>query len=68
MKSQLQDLTDRVLAGEVDRSAATVCAQLLNVKLRVVEVERKVREQDELLERIEALEETQTKGGRAWGA
>ncbi len=57
VKVQLQDLTDRVLSGGVDRSAAAVCGQLLNVKLRAVEVERKIREQEELTERIEALEQ-----------
>lgn len=56
VKGQLQDLTDSVLSGEVDRAAAAVCGQLLNVKLRAIEVERKVREQEELEERLEALE------------
>lgn len=63
MKGQLQDLTDRVLSGDVDRSAAAVCGQLLNVKLRAVEVERKIKEQEELEERIEALEQA-SQGGR----
>lgn len=63
IRSQLQDLTDRVLTGEVHRSAAAVCGQLLNVKLRAVEVERKIREQEELEGRIEALEQA-SEGGR----
>lgn len=69
IKRQLQELADGVLAGEVERAAAAVCGQLLNVKLRAVEVERKVKETEELEERIEQLEQSQgnQKGGR-WGA
>lgn len=70
LKKQLQELTDGVLAGEVNRANAAVCGQLLNVKLRAVEVERKVKETEELEERIEQLEQAQEqKGGdRRWGA
>jgi hypothetical protein len=67
VKAQLQSLADEVLAGEQDRSAAAVAGQLLNIKLRAIEVERKVKETDELAERIEALERAQ-EGGRRWGA
>lgn len=41
--------------------------QLINTRLRAIEVERKVREQEEILERLEVLEQTQ-EGERAWGA
>ena len=43
---------------------------LLNTYLRAVSVELKVREQLELLERLEALEETLEgrKGSSRWGA
>jgi len=44
IKGQLQDLTDRVLAGEVERADAAVCGQLLNVKLRALETERRWKE------------------------
>jgi hypothetical protein len=62
-------MADKVLSGEQDRSAAAVAGQLLNIKLRAIEVERKMKETDELEERIEALERTGG-GGRAkpWGA
>jgi len=56
LKRQLQELTDDALAGKVERGVAAVCAQLLNVKLRAVEVERKIREQEELEARLGALE------------
>ncbi len=57
VKTQLQTLTYRVLSGEVHRSDAAVCAQLLNIKLRAVELERKWKESEELEERLEALEQ-----------
>jgi hypothetical protein len=49
-------LADRVLSGEVNRADAAVCAQLLNVKLRALEQERRWRETEEHEERLEALE------------
>lgn len=67
IKRQLQELTDDALAGKVERGVAAVCGQLLNVKLRAVEVERKVKEQEEIIERVEALEGamgTNQRGGR----
>jgi hypothetical protein len=43
-----------------------VAGQLLNIKLRALETERKWRETHELEERIAALEES--KGERKWRA
>jgi len=57
IKRQLQELTDGALAGKVERGVAAVCGQLLNVKLRAVELERRIRESDELEARIEELEQ-----------
>lgn len=57
IKGQLQELTDQVIAGQIDKAAASIAGQLLNIKLRAIELERKIREQDELLTRIEALED-----------
>ena len=56
VKTQLQELTDRVLSGVVERADAAVCGQLLNVKLRALEQERRWREIEELEERLEAVE------------
>jgi hypothetical protein len=49
---------------------AAVASQVLNVYLRAVSVELKAREQLELIERLEALEETlgERKGERRYGA
>jgi hypothetical protein len=69
IKRQLQELTDGVLSGGVERADAAVCGQLLNVKLRALEVERKVLETQELEERISHLEQSQEQtGGQRWPA
>src|SRR5215211_6475039 len=68
IKHRLSDLADDVLAGEVDKGVAAVASQVLNVYLRAVSVELKVQEQRELIERLEALEEAQGRGGNRWGA
>jgi hypothetical protein len=68
IKTQLQDLTERVLAGGLETGRAAVANQLINTRLRTIEQERKNRESDELEARIEALERTQerVKGARPW--
>ena len=38
----MQDLANKVLAGDLNRADAAVCGQLLNVKLRALEVGRKL--------------------------
>ena len=69
IKQRLSDLADDVLEGKQDKGVAAVASQVLNVYLRAVSVELKVREQAELIERLEALEaQAQNKGGRRWGA
>jgi hypothetical protein len=45
-----------VLKGTTDRADAAVCGQLLNTQIRAVAVELKVREQLDLIERVEELE------------
>ena len=70
IKQRLSGLADAVLTGEVDRGVATAASQILNVYLRAVSVELKAREQLELTERLEALEEAleQQKGDQEYGA
>jgi hypothetical protein len=67
IKSLLEDLTERVLSGELATGQAAVANQLINTRLRAIEQERKIRETEELEARIEALEHSQ-EGGRRWGA
>jgi hypothetical protein len=66
---QVQDLSDKVLAGELDRADAAVCGQLLNIKLRALEVGRKLREAEDLERRMEELEAlVAARKERPWGA
>ena len=71
LKDQLATLADDVLAGRVDRGEAAVVNQIINTRARLVEIERKVKEADELEARLEALEENMQrnqKGGNRWRA
>ncbi len=65
LKTQLEDLAAGVLAGTVDRGNAVAVNQIITTRARLIELERKVKEQDELEERIEQLEQTQ-EGGKRW--
>jgi hypothetical protein len=56
IKTLLEDLTERVLSGELQTGQAAVANQLVNTRLRAIEQERKIRETEELEERLEALE------------
>jgi hypothetical protein len=67
LKTQLQDLTEQVLAGELETGRAAVANQLLNTRLRAIEAERKIKETDDLEARIAALEQPQ-EGGSRWEA
>jgi hypothetical protein len=66
IKERLSELADDVLEEKVDRGVGAVVSQILNVYLRAVSVELKVREQTEIIERLEALEEglEQNRGSR----
>jgi hypothetical protein len=61
----VQRALERRLAG-----AGAVVSQTLNVYLRAISVELKAREQEELVVRLEALEEAleSRKGSSRWGA
>lgn len=78
IKALLRDLTDRVL-GEGDAEVlptgvASTVVQIVNARLRTVEVERRIREQEEILGRLEALEQAARRldspkeGRSSWGA
>ncbi len=57
IKRLIGGLIGGVLKGTTDRGDAAVCGQLANTQLRAVAVELKVREQLELIDRVEELEE-----------
>jgi hypothetical protein len=67
IKAKLSDLADDVLSGDVDKGVAAVASQVLNVYLRAVSVELKAREQLELIERLETLEEALEQKGSRYG-
>jgi hypothetical protein len=70
IKQRLSDLADDVLEGKVERGTGAVVSQVLNVYLRAVAVEMKVKEVGELEERLASLEEASERGkhgGRRWG-
>jgi hypothetical protein len=70
VKTQLQELARSVLAGELETGRAAVVNQLINTRLRAVELERKVRETEELEARLEALERSLEATGapsHSWG-
>jgi hypothetical protein len=71
IKTLLEDLTDRVLSGDLETGPAAVANQLINTRLRAIEQERKNKETEELAERVEELERhlsvnQRQKGRRAW--
>jgi hypothetical protein len=72
IKELLKDLTNRVLKVEgcdpLDTGPAAVANQLINTRLRAIEQERRLKETEELEERIEALEQAREyeKGARKW--
>ena len=56
IKRLLKDLYAGVLEGRVERATAAVANQVANTRLRAIEVERRMREADELEERLDELE------------
>ena len=61
VKTLLATLTARVLREEgtepLETGPAAVANQLINTRLRAIEIERKIKEAEELEARLEALEE-----------
>ena len=56
VKALLRELTEGVLSGERDKGVATVANLLLNSRLRGIEIGRKLKDQDNLEQRLEAVE------------
>jgi hypothetical protein len=66
LKRRISDVIDAVLDGSQDRGRAAVAIQGFNALRGVLELERKIRELDELEARIQALEQPQ-EGSWQWG-
>jgi phage/plasmid-associated DNA primase len=69
IRAELRRMASEVEAGGLDRGAAAVAGQLLNYALGALRVEIKTEEVEELIPRIEKLEQgASTKEGvRGWG-
>ena len=69
IKRSIREVIEEVRDGSVERGVGAVVFQGFNSLLKALEVERRVREQEELLVRLERLEEAQKGGlgGRHWG-
>ena len=65
----LEDLTKRVIDGELETSRGAVANQLIGTRIRLFEYERRLKELEEFEARIEALEQAQhQKAGNRWRA
>ena len=67
VKDVVRRVVDGVLNGTIERGVGAVAFQGLNTLLKAIEIERKIKETEELEERLAALESQDTGGGRAWG-
>jgi hypothetical protein len=70
LRDENADIRRRLLEGELLPNVATVAVQSINTDIRAVGAAMKAREQEEILERIAALEQSAetAKGGSRWGA
>jgi hypothetical protein len=71
LKARLQELTEQVLSGELEKGRAIAANQLINTRLRAIELERKARDAEEIEERLSALENltrARRGGNPRWGA
>jgi hypothetical protein len=72
LQGRFEELAEKVLSGDVERGIGAVVGQLLNGARSCVRDALSAREQEELVARLEALEEALERnssgGGRRWGA
>ena len=67
----LEDLTTHVVEGTLETSRGAVANQLISTRIRLLEFERRAREQEELVGRLEQLEQQladRKEYGASWGA
>jgi hypothetical protein len=70
LRAENAEIRERLLEGKLRPGVAAVAIQSLNTDIRAVATTLRAREQEELVERLEALEGAleQRKDGRRWGA
>jgi hypothetical protein len=66
IKAQLKAVIDDVLSGEVDKNVGSVVFQGYRTLLQAVSTELAVREQMELVERMDSIEEALKAHKRGW--
>ena len=57
LKGQLRAVADGVLSGAVEPKRGAVAVQALSALTRAIELERRIKEEDQLTERLDALED-----------
>ena len=60
----LEDLTQRVIDGKLETSRGAVANQLISTRIRLLDLERKIKQTEELEERLSAIEEALESPGR----
>jgi hypothetical protein len=62
LRLQLQELARNVIAGELETGRGAVANQLITTQIKLLEYERKAKDLDELVERLERLERGRVAG------
>jgi hypothetical protein len=56
IKLEIREIIDLLRSGEMDRADAVACGQLFNTILRGIELQRRLRELEDLEQRLETIE------------
>jgi septal ring factor EnvC (AmiA/AmiB activator) len=56
LRERLKTLTDRIIEGELETARGAVANQLITTQIKLLEYERRSRDLDDLLGRLERLE------------
>jgi hypothetical protein len=67
LRDENADIRRRLLGSELPPNVAAVAVQSINTDIRAVGAAMKAREEEELIERLEALEQRTQGGRRQWG-
>jgi hypothetical protein len=63
LKAELEALAEDVLACEVEPKVAAVATQIYNARIKLIEVERRMREADDIERRIAEIQEALDRTG-----
>jgi septal ring factor EnvC (AmiA/AmiB activator) len=56
LRERLKTLTDQVIEGDLETARGAVANQLITTQIKLLEYERRTKDLDDLLERLERLE------------